>query len=194
MTKPRLATLPSSASTASEPRWTQMPCFLRRLAARGEHRVFLLAAQIWPPPARIAIEQARHFRREQHRRAARGRLADRVHQRRGVGLGVDAGVRLEQRDPVMRASNSSSLPSRSSATSSLQPPTCRPSMKICGTVVRPSARWIISCFASPPKSTEISRYSTPLAVEQMLGPPAISAKGLGVDFDTVTVGPSSIHI
>ena len=65
----------------------------------------------------IAVEQSRHFRGEQHHRAACGRFADGADQPLRVGGRVYARCRLEERDPNHQAafSNCSSLPSRSSA-------------------------------------------------------------------------------
>ena len=116
MTKPRLATLPSSTSTASEPRCSQMPCALGRLATGGEHAILVLAPEVLAARARVAVEQAGHLRREQHLRAARRRLGDRLDQRARIGRRVDPGLRLEERDPGHQAAiSASSLPSRSSA-------------------------------------------------------------------------------
>ena len=87
----------------------------RRRAARGEHRIVLLGCRFAARALGIAVEQARHFGREQHLRPARSRLADRADQGLGIGRGVDPGVRLEERDPGHAAINSSSRPSPSSA-------------------------------------------------------------------------------
>ena len=50
---------------------------LRRLAAGGEDLILFLLRRLLARPLGITVEQARHFRREQHRRAARRRLIDR---------------------------------------------------------------------------------------------------------------------
>ena len=71
----------------------------------------------------------------------------------------------------------------SSATRSSQPPTCWPSMKICGTVVRPLTAGPSAASPRPPKSTAISSIVDSLASSSFLGSPAIRAKGFGVDFD-----------
>ena len=74
MTKPRLATLPSSTSTASEPMCSQMRC--RAAAARQRQgRDPHPAAKYLARARRIAIEQSRHLRSEQHLRSARRGLA-----------------------------------------------------------------------------------------------------------------------
>jgi hypothetical protein len=140
----------------------------RGLAAGGEDAVLVLLAQITGGALRIAVEQARHLGREQHGRTAARRLADRGYQAFAVGRWVDPRVRLEDGNFGHWANRSSSLPSRSSAMRSSQPPMCRPAMKICGTVVRPLARWIMCWRTSPPKSTAISAYSTPFSSSRCL--------------------------
>src|SRR6185369_2667754 len=135
--------------------------FARGLAAGGEDRVLFLAGNIGRGALAVSVEKTRHFRREQHRCSAPRRLFDLVHQRCGIGPRVDAGVRLEERD-AGHPNSSSRPPARSSANRSSHPPIWRSPMKICGTVIRPFARWIIVSFSGPPKSTTISLYSTPL--------------------------------
>ena len=70
------------ACSASEPRWTQMPGSRRRLAHRGEHRIVGLRVEMRGRARPVAVEQAAHLGREQHRRAARRRLARRARDER----------------------------------------------------------------------------------------------------------------
>ena len=63
---------------------------LGRLAAGGEHQIFVLAPQILARALLVAIEQAGHFGREQHFRAARGGFGDRIDERARIGLRIDA--------------------------------------------------------------------------------------------------------
>ena len=116
MTKPRLATLPSSASTASEPRWTQMLLPWPPPRHGGEHHVVILAAQILRRALGVAVEQARHFGREQHRprRPPRLRRPHRPAPRRSPPGSMPV-VDWKSAILVMAAISSSSLPSRSSA-------------------------------------------------------------------------------
>src|SRR6185436_15992520 len=77
------------------------------------------------------------------------RLADQAGNDFQIGLGIGAGGELdagggEGLAHAPRPSFGSSLPARSSATMSSQPPICSPSIKICGTVRPPPARLIIS--------------------------------------------------
>ena len=129
ITKPRLASLPSSPSTASEPRWSQMPARFAAVAAGGEHRIVLLAPNACRRALAIAVEQARHFRREQHRRPARRRFADRRDQRARhwrPGRSRCCDWKRAIRVMVMPRATRRACPSRSSAIRSSQPPTCLP--------------------------------------------------------------------
>ena len=69
-----------------------------RFASLGEHAIFIL----WPQGLRcagcIAVEQAGHFRREQHLSSACRRPFDRVRQRSGIHRRVNSGVRLKKSD------------------------------------------------------------------------------------------------
>ena len=82
-------------------------------------------------------------------RPARRRVADQGldmregRRRRGRGAGLDQGDGERGHQAL---SNASSSPRRSSACRSSEPPICFPPMKICGKVIRPPDRWIISCF------------------------------------------------
>src|SRR3990170_156801 len=136
----------------------------RGVAHHAQDGVLILVLHMTGGAVAVAIEQAGHFRREQHRRPARRRFLDRRGQRFGVGGRINPASCLENRDPrhCQAASKSSSLPVRSSRNRSSHPPICRPSMKICGTVIRPPARSTISCLFSP-LSTRCSTGSTPLA-------------------------------
>src|SRR5262249_14830759 len=97
------------------------------------------------------------------------RLADHAYRIVNIGAGRKAGAHLDHRrletagthadapsDALWPASNESSLPARSSACSSSLPPTCVVPMKICGTVMRPFARSIISCRRLMSPLTSIS--------------------------------------
>ena len=117
----------------------------------GNDRIVSLRLQVGGSPLAVTVEQPAHLGREEHRRSAGTCLPDRFHQRLPVPLRIDPGLRLEQRDPAHAARRVSSRPSRSSANRSSQPPTWRPSMKICGTVIRPE-RSIISSRLGPPPS------------------------------------------
>src|SRR3954452_4049758 len=64
--------------------------------------------------------------------------------------------------PAAAPSSLSSSPGASSACSSSEPPTPRPSMKICGTVRRPSARFSISSRRPGSCQRSTSLYATPL--------------------------------
>ena len=183
MTKPRLTNLsPSGASRASEPRWTQIPASRRRRAHRRQHRIVRLQMEMPHRPAPVAVEQAAHLRREQHRRAARGRLVDAADQLGAILLRVDAGLRLEERD-LHAASIGSSRPSLSSAWRSSEPPTCTSSMKICGT--RGAALGALDHLGAlrPAQRDVIFLKIDALVAEQPLGARAIGAEDLGVDFD-----------
>ena len=81
------------------------------------------------------------------------------------------------------ASSGSSLPARSSACSSSQPPTWVSPMKICGTVMPPLARSIISSRRSRSPLDVDLREGRALAFQQRLGRVAIGAIAGGVDFD-----------
>src|SRR6476646_471542 len=108
---------------------------LRRIPAGGEHKVIVLIPEILRCTRAIAVEQARHFRREQHFGAASRGFVHRIDERAGMLLRVDTRVRLVQGDLRHAAMSWSSLPARSSAIRSSHPPTWVPAMKICGTVV-----------------------------------------------------------
>src|SRR5262245_29266614 len=122
-------------------------------------------------------QDVRHFRSEHVLGSGRLCLADETH---GV---VDVGGRLEARphlnhcglegasahgDASPPASMGSTLPARSSACSSSLPPTCTVPIKICGTVIRPFARWIISSRCSQSRPMSISLKVTPLRVSKAL--------------------------
>ena len=116
MTKPRLATLPSSTRTASDPRCSQMPCSraaARQAASTGSSSS---TCRFAARALGIAVEQARHFGREQHRRAARRRLA--IAPTSASALAARDRFRCSTgraRSGSSAAINSSSLPSPSSA-------------------------------------------------------------------------------
>ena len=147
-----------------------MPVLRRRLAARRRapdprpRSRRILAAR-----AAIAVEQARHLRREQHLRAACRRFVDRVDQRARVCAPdrcrvVDwkSAIRVIGREQRRRACRRGrARPDRRSRRHGGS------SMKICGTVVRPLARWTIICLRL---AAEIDRDLTiidALAVEQL---------------------------
>ena len=156
MTKPRLATLPFSTRTASEPMSSQMR--LRLAASRQAastrsssslRRFFAARAlsrssspdisgvnSISAPPdaaSSIASTSARAF-----------------------ASGSMPVLDWKSAIFVMRRSAHRARRLRSSATRSSQPPTCRSPMKICGTVERPWARSIMICLSAPPKSIATS--------------------------------------
>ena len=85
--------------------------FPRGIAAGGERIGLLLRLDRLGSALRIPIEQARHLRREQHRRVFSGCFADRIHKALSVRGRIDPRGRLEERDlDHQAASNPSSLP------------------------------------------------------------------------------------
>ena len=80
-------------------------------------------------------------------------------------------------------SSGSSLPARSSATSSSQPPMCWPSMKICGTVLRPLARRIeFVSLSGAMRSVDLAERHA-LGGQQTDRAGTVRTPGLRVDFD-----------
>ena len=106
----RLASRPSSRRMARLPRCTHSPS--RAAASRTAARTgsLLFGPEVGGRPRPVAVEQAAHLGREQHRRAAGPRLRDRLDQRLAVAGRIDPGLRLEQRDPAHAASRESSCP------------------------------------------------------------------------------------
>ena len=79
----------------------------------------------------------------------------------------------------------------SSAASSSLPPTCWPSMKICGTVVRPLARLQHLVRARVVLHDVDVLVLTPLCSSSALGARAIAAEHRGVDLDPVAISATS---
>src|SRR5947209_8547463 len=135
----------------------------------GEHLILGLGTELGGAPLPVAVEETAHLRREQHRRPAGGRRLDGGDEIPRILRRVDAGPRLVERDPAHPpASIGSSRPARSSSTRSSEPPTWRPSMKICGTVWRPFDRSIISSRLPGIELISYSSYSTPLSPSSAL--------------------------
>ena len=84
---------------------------------------------------------------------------------------------------VMPPAAGSSLPARSSAWMSSQPPTCLPSMKICGKVVRPCALSIISARSSGLAGGVMLDIVDALLLQQCLGRRAVAAILPRIDHD-----------
>src|SRR5271154_5595171 len=107
------------------------------------------------------LDHVADFGRHDEIRALVARAADKIGRRGDIGLDLRAGGQLhtgglENLAHAPRPSSASSLPARSSAASSSEPPTCLPSMKICGTVWRPPERATISSRLAVSAMTSIS--------------------------------------
>src|SRR5206468_4484706 len=117
----------------------------------------------------VAVEQPAHLGGEEHRRAAARRLADCGDEVGLVRLRIDPGPRLVERDAGHPpASIGSSRPARSSSARSSEPPTWRPSMKICGTVWRPFDRSSISSRFPATLLISYSSYAMPFCPSSAL--------------------------
>ena len=165
------------------------PVLGRGLASRRRVPVVLLPLQILARARRIAVEQARHFRREQHFRAARRRLRSIASTRAPrICLRIDAGGRLEEGDPGHRRDQLVELAGAierdkivATADMMAADEDLRDGRAAVGALDHHLARL----------AAEIDRNLAiidALGLEQLLGAPAIGAEGLGVDFD-VTCDP-----
>src|SRR5690606_4600409 len=118
-----------------------------------------------------AYENACHLGRLDIDGTLSGCFPDKLLENCGISVGVYARAHLNGGNTQLAhrascglspASRASSLPARSSACRSSEPPTCVSPMNICGKVERPLARWIISRRSSGEKLASCSVYSTPL--------------------------------
>src|SRR3974377_820506 len=147
----------------------------RHLAEGGERRVGVLFHDVGKKPLTPGLQQVGHLRRLHIIGSGRSGFASqehgRVHVRRGRAPGAPLDYRrLEGRHTAALSlvSNASRLPARSSACRSSLPPTCTSPMKICGTVILPFARSIISSLRSQSRSISISVNSTPFRFSNAL--------------------------
>ena len=152
----------TAASTGSSASLAQMRASARS-RSRSSRPLISGVNSIAAPPAAASSHAPRparrHWRRDRSRSApGRARSSSAAEQR------IEPAVALERVEIVGAADMA-------------------PSMKICGTVVRPLARWIISARFGPPMVMSYSSILDALGVEQPLGARAISAEHLGVDFD-----------
>src|SRR5690606_38974432 len=99
------------------------------LAHRGEDRIVAFEMEVAHRALAVAVEQAAHLWREQHRRAARRRAFDRRDEIATIHGRIDAGLRLIEGD-LHACSSGSGSPLASSAYRSSLPPTWRPSINI----------------------------------------------------------------
>src|SRR5690606_30050448 len=139
----------------------------RQIPERGQRIVSVLRLRLVEDPAPPRLQHADILGRQDEIGAGIARTPDQFgdlpHAVADLRLRriLDAGDRKALRHlPSPRIE--SSLPARSRAWRSSQPPTWRPSMKICGTVRRPPARSIISARRAGSASTSISVKATPL--------------------------------
>src|ERR1700757_279215 len=108
-----------------------------------------LVARLFTAQFADRLGEARVFRGHDKTGAAVARPPHQIRDDADIGLVIPRGSELhagysEGAVHFVLPSLASSSPARSSATNSSEPPICSPSMKICGTDVRPPARRIIS--------------------------------------------------
>src|SRR5664279_5303750 len=149
----------------------------RQLAQSGERGVGVFLHDGSEKPLALDLHDVGHFRRQHVFGAGRLRLADHARGVVDIGGGRKPRAHLDHRgfegggghaEALSPASKGSSLPASSSACSSSLPPTCTLPIKICGTVMPPFARSIISSRRSQSRPRSISVNSAPLRFSKAL--------------------------
>src|SRR5262249_50287527 len=143
-------------------------------------RVLLFRHQGGEQALAVDLHHVGHFRREDVVGAALLGLLELLRERGEIVARHAAGAHRDQSDTERgsrrirhavsagAARSASRRPAASSARSSSLPPTWVMPMKICGTVLRPLARWIISARRSGLPVMSISVKTTPLRVSSSL--------------------------
>src|SRR6185437_2218985 len=148
----------------------------RQFAEGRERRVGCLVYDGSEQPLAFDLHDVGHFRRLHVFGACRLCFADEPHGGFDIGGGREPRAHLDHRgleggahaavpSPARRGS---SLPARSSACSSSLPPTWVAPMKICGTVICPSARLIMASRPSQSPLTSISVKAAPFRFSRAL--------------------------